>query len=175
MTNFYHKDEIQEEWKKGLLKVSDFVKNIDEDLFRKSENGKWSIEGNFDHLILSTKPIVKALGAPKFGLKMFGKPKNPSRSYSEVVEAYHEKLKTSNPVNNPFSSGEDNSMDKEELVDFWNSVCNRLAERLEKWKDSDLDKYVVPHPLLGKMTIREILFFTIYHTNHHLQIMQKIG
>jgi hypothetical protein len=26
---------------------------------------------------------------------------------------------------------------------------------------------VLPHPLLGKLTIREMLYFTVYHGEHH--------
>ncbi|UPT65903.1 MAG: DinB family protein [Sphingobacteriales bacterium JAD_PAG50586_3] len=39
--------------------------------------------------------------------------------------------------------------------------------------DSKLDTYLVPHPLLGKVTLREILFFTILHTEVHLEILKN--
>ena len=32
----------------------------------------------------------------------------------------------------------------------------RLAKKIQKWTESDLDTYPLPHPLLGKMTTREI-------------------
>ena len=40
---------------------------------------------------------------------------------------------------------------------------------LEKWKEKDLAVYVMPHPALGKLTIREFVYFTILHTYHHLE------
>jgi len=30
-----------------------------------------------------------------------------------------------------------------------------------------VDQYQLPHPVLGKLTIREMLFFTIYHNLRH--------
>jgi hypothetical protein len=27
----------------------------------------------------------------------------------------------------------------------------------------------MPHPLLGKLTVREMLLFTLYHNLHHVQ------
>ena len=30
-----------------------------------------------------------------------------------------------------------------------------------------LDHYLLPHPLLGKITLREMLFFSAYHIQHH--------
>jgi hypothetical protein len=41
-----------------------------------------------------------------------------------------------------------------------------------KWKDDQLDHYIAPHPLLGKLTLRELCYFTIYHAGHHLNIIK---
>jgi hypothetical protein len=35
-------------------------------------------------------------------------------------------------------------------------------------KEAKLDNFIAPHPLLGKITLRELCYFTIYHTQHHL-------
>jgi hypothetical protein len=43
-----------------------------------------------------------------------------------------------------------------------------------KWKDPQLDKYIAPHPLLGKITLRELGYFTIHHMYHHLESIQKM-
>ena len=43
----------------------------------------------------------------------------------------------------------------------------------KKWSDAKLDKYIAPHPLLGKITLRELAYFTIYHIQHHLSIIRK--
>ena len=48
----------------------------------------------------------------------------------------------------------------------------RLAKKIQKWTESDLDTYLLPHPLLGKMTIREIALWTAYHTEHHYKILK---
>ena len=37
----------------------------------------------------------------------------------------------------------------------------------------DLDVYILPHPLLGKVTLREMLYFTIHHNEHHLELLQN--
>jgi len=39
--------------------------------------------------------------------------------------------------------------------------------------EDDLDRVMLPHPLLGKLTLREMLFFTIYHVEHHLGILRQ--
>ena len=45
---------------------------------------------------------------------------------------------------------------------------DNLSQAIKKWKDTDLDQYYIIHPILGRLTVREMLFFTIYHTEHHL-------
>jgi len=52
----------------------------------------------------------------------------------------------------------------------------RLANAIERnWTDEKLDNYLAPHPLLGKLTLRELIYFTIYHTEHHLAIIKNRG
>jgi hypothetical protein len=43
------------------------------------------------------------------------------------------------------------------------------AQRSLGWREADLDRYLLPHPLLGKLTLREMLHFTLYHNYHHVQ------
>lgn len=43
----------------------------------------------------------------------------------------------------------------------------------KNWSDPQLDQYLAPHPLLGKLTLRELGYFTIYHTEHHLNIIKE--
>ena len=45
----------------------------------------------------------------------------------------------------------------------------QLWSAVGSWREADLDRYLLPHPLLGKLTIREMLFFTLYHNYHHVQ------
>ena len=49
----------------------------------------------------------------------------------------------------------------------------KLIAKIEKQTESDLDKYILPHPLLGKVTLREMLYFTIHHNEHHLELLRN--
>jgi hypothetical protein len=31
----------------------------------------------------------------------------------------------------------------------------------------------MPHPLLGKITAREMIYFTVYHSEHHVAATKK--
>ena len=48
----------------------------------------------------------------------------------------------------------------------------KLQYKTKRLKDKHLDKLLIPHPLMGKMTLREIIMWTAYHTDHHNQILK---
>ena len=56
---------------------------------------------------------------------------------------------------------------KRDLLDKWYEVAARIPKALQGWTEAQLDKYTLPHPLIGKITVREMLFFTLYHNLLH--------
>jgi hypothetical protein len=36
-----------------------------------------------------------------------------------------------------------------------------------------LERIRLPHPLLGRLTTREMLFFTLYHNQHHVEVAKR--
>ena len=61
-------------------------------------------------------------------------------------------------------------MIKREILDRWSSVSTELVIQAEKWQENEMDLYQLPHPLLGNLTVREILYFTIYHNLRHASL-----
>lgn len=50
---------------------------------------------------------------------------------------------------------------------------HELRKAITPWSESKLDRLQLPHPLLGKLTVREMLFFTLYHQRHHLAVVAR--
>jgi hypothetical protein len=64
---------------------------------------------------------------------------------------------------------------KQRLMDNWNRATAKFINTLNKNRsEKELDQYLVKHPLLGRITLRELGYFTIFHTEHHLQSIQNI-
>ena len=57
-------------------------------------------------------------------------------------------------------------------VDLINEI-DKLVTKLDELTENELDKYIFPHPLLGKLTLREMLYFTIYHVRHHEELTKR--
>ena len=133
----------------------------------------WSASDNLDHLIKSHKPIAKALKLPKITLQaMFGKPQKPSISYEELCKNYRNEIAKGAQASGRYLPTQE-SLDttaevrKKELLDRFSKASMELVSVVEKWDEHALDQYLLPHPILGKETIREMIFFTIYHNLRH--------
>jgi hypothetical protein len=133
----------------------------------------WSPSDNVDHLIKSHKPIAKALKLPKFTLQaMFRKPEKPSMKYAELCQIYRDELAKGAQASGRYLPDQQNPNEnaeerKKELLNQFSKASAELVSVAEKWQENELDGYLLPHPLIGKLTIREMLFFTIYHNLRH--------
>ncbi len=138
--------------------------------------GKWTTAQHCHHLLKSTRPINKTLRMPRMAIRtMFGTNNREERTYEQLVEKYLTALNSKTIVPPPqFAPKEThNRYTKEDLIQQLAEERDQLIAITEKWKEENLSKLILPHPAIGKLTIREMLFFTIYHTGHHLRILKE--
>lgn len=170
----HDKSQIISALNENINAFNNYITSLTKEQFEASPNGKWSAGQNLDHLIRAIKPLHLAYGLPKFVLRiMFGKTNRPSKTYDELVAKYKIKLaaggKASGPFIPPFISFEK----KDELIKKYDDQKQKLISKIEKQNEKDLDEYILPHPLLGKVTLREMLYFTIHHNEHHLELLKN--
>ena len=136
--------------------------------------GKWSAGAHLDHLIKSIKPLNKAMTLSKTALGiMFGKSKGTENTYNELVERYTAILAVGGKASGQYVPSAIIVADREDLLKSYQKQKEYLSKTLGSWSEEQLSKYQLSHPLLGKLTVREMLFFTINHTNHHLKILER--
>ena len=56
------------------------------------------------------------------------------------------------------------------IMDAHSETLRGLTKAMEKWTESQLDAYRLPHPLLGRLTVREMMLFTLIHNQHHVDV-----
>ncbi len=138
--------------------------------------GKWTAGQHVIHLVQSTKPLLNALRLPDFILKWrFGTSNRPSRNFEEVVARYEEKLSKAGPgVVGPFSRNMPDSLanEAEKYLSQLHELNQKLNKATLKLSEKQLDTILLPHPLMGKMTLREILMWNAYHTLHHVNVLK---
>ncbi len=153
-----------------LLEHSNYIKSIqslnDGQLLIASP-GKWNAVQLLDHIVKSVSPVSLALSLPAFLLRLiFGTANRKSRSYEELVARYHSKLKAGGRASGRFvPPPKTDSVEK--LSTNLSKVVQALSRRIDRFSETQLDQLILPHPLLGKLTLREMLYFTIYHVQHH--------
>jgi hypothetical protein len=161
-----------------LVKRSDafesWIRTQDDQYFEQEEApGKWSTGQHLDHMLRSVKPVNMALGLPAFIPKlMFGKMNRPGRQYDALVNKYAQKLAEGGRASGPYVPPDIKLNQKEKLLKNFHKQSHGLAEKARKKSDSYLDEVLLPHPLLGKLSMREMLFFSVHHVQHHLDSLR---
>jgi len=169
-----NKQEIIAALDEKIIAFTNYIAGLNKEKFEASPNGKWSAGQNLDHLIRAIQPLQMAYSLPKFVLRMvFGKTNRASRSYEEVVAKYKSKLSAGGRASGPFIPPVITFDKKDRLIKKYDQHKKKLTAKIEKQDEVDLDKYILPHPLLGKVTLREMLFFTIHHNQHHLESLKN--
>ena len=169
------KDQIADLLEEKYQALCKWLEHQEDEKWEQGPEGKWTTGQQALHLLQSIKPLNSALSLPKVILKYkFGKANRDVRNYDTVVNRYHERLKESNGA----TFGPSRLMkipklkDKDYLLNRLQTENKKLQYKTKKWKDKDLDGFVLPHPLMGKMPVRELLMWTAYHVEHHTRSLQ---
>ncbi|NLR56705.1 DinB family protein [Chitinophaga polysaccharea] len=166
---YLNQHEIRSLIDKSFDNFVDFVNTLPDIRFTASPYGKWSAGQQLDHLTKSIRPVSSALAFPKLTLRYFGTTIIPSRSYEALVADYQRVLAGSFKAARAYQPGVIYPAQRPALLQGFLLQKNKLLDKLSGWSEKDLDKYRLPHPLLGKITIREMLYFIAYHNEHHLE------
>jgi hypothetical protein len=172
------KEEIIIETNLQFQKLKDFcIQANDSIFFANPSSNKWSIADNLKHLLISTNMSAMAFWLPKFLIRFIsGTANRPSKSYQQLVDKYNLKLQQGGVASGRFVPKPTKDLTKKNsLLKQWDKVAAHYISSLSKKRtEKDLDNLLIRHPLLGKITLRELCYFTIYHTQHHLQTISTI-
>lgn len=137
---------------------------------------KWSTSQHILHLVNSLQLLNKVLSYPKFLLKYkFGICNRKQRDYEAVVKNYQQKLLKNQEKAKIFNQRlkMPTLKERKRLIIKYQIQQKKLQYKTKKLDDKNLDTLLIPHPLMGKMTIREIIMWTAYHTEHHTETLKK--
>ena len=138
---------------------------------------RWSVGQHIFHLRQANNALLKGLKIPNIIKRyQFGKRNRASRNYDVVVQNYNNKLSkippgTVAPISKSMPQPKDILREKC-LKDLY-ILTEKIKKKSTKLSDNTLDNLLLPHPLMGKMTIRELLMWNAYHTQHHLSVLKK--
>lgn len=144
--------------------------------FFRQPGDAWSPAEHLVHLCKSETAVARGMSVPRLLLWLrFGSPRGPSRPYATIREVYRAGLAKGAkapgafvpPVEEPPVDEVEAARRQAETLERWQRAHHRLEDTLAGWPGAELDRRQLPHPILGKLTVREMLLFTTYHDLHH--------
>ena len=149
--------------------------SLNEGAYLAAPEGKWSNGQHLDHIQRSVRPVNLAFGLPRWVVRMlFGVANRPSRTYEGLVEKYKAKLALGGRASGRFIPATADWGNRVKLLKALERQVSSLIQKTGRLSEDQLDTLLLPHPLLGKLTLREMLYFTIYHVQHHQKAVEKI-
>lgn len=170
------KVEIADLLEKRHQELFSWLENQPKNNWEKGPVGKWTTAQHIQHLIDSLQLVNNALSYPRFILKYkFGTCNRELRNYETIVKNYQQKLSENLDKATVFNQKlkKPTLKDREHLLTRFQIQQKKLQYKAVHISEKNLDTLVLPHPLMGKMTVREIIMWTAYHTEHHTNILQK--
>ena len=149
---------------------------VDETVFFHRPQNKWSVAENVQHLIILTNTTTLAYTLPGFLVRWIGgMPNRSSRLYETVKEKYYKKLSEGGKASARFVPKPiEIKYGKQKIMANWQKATAKFIRALQNNRsEADLDNFLAKHPLLGRITLRELCYFTIFHTEHHLLSIHK--
>jgi hypothetical protein len=168
------KTEIFERLETNHNQFISYLESLNESEFEYAFSDKWSAGQQLKHIVLSVKPLAQGFLLPRFLLKIiFGKANRPSKTYEALVLKYDEKLKIGGRASAAFLPKAVNFSEKEKLYLALRNYVKSIKNNLANYSEKDFDLMILPHPLLGKITVREMLYFTAHHVVHHQELVKQ--
>jgi hypothetical protein len=160
--------------------VADFFASLTPDELVLRVESAWTPTEQLAHLNTVVSAIAKGFAVSRFILRIrYGRARGPRRSHTALRDDYRALLAAGGRAAGPFEpsrqdlSPAQSEAHRQALLARWTRVNGRLQKALELWDEKHLDTIRLPHPLLGKISAREMIYFTVYHSEHHVAATRK--
>lgn len=168
------KGEIVGALRESIGAVDGWIAGQPDGRFEVGPAGRWSMGQHLEHLVRSVQPLTLGMSMPKFVLGVaLGTMKRPSMSYAELAAKYEGVLDAGGKASGRYEPPVVRVSRKGKLLAAHGAQAERLAVLVGKFSEGELDKYGANHPLIGMLSLRELLFFTVHHHDHHLHTLQR--
>jgi len=151
----------------------DWFENCNDEAYVVSKTGgKWSPGQHAEHLRKSTRMLNKAFQMPGIALWWkFGRLKRKEQPFDYFWKQYRDISKDPNQLfkaPSRLNPGDVTAEDRNKIMSRLQEELDNLKANINSSSERSLTKRVVPHLYFGKMSLREMVYFTAFHTQHHL-------
>lgn len=136
-------------------------------------DGAWTAGQHLLHLIKSSRPLAVGLGYPRIILRLKFGPISGSGSFDDVVARYTKALDNGGKAMGEYVPRPVTHAEHAQMIGRFREGNAKLCGNLSKWSERNMDRTGAPHPLIGMLTVRELMYFTIYHIGHHRRVLEE--
>lgn len=166
-------EDLVREFRALTAKACEFLRQIPPDRFFAHPDKGWSIAENVKHLSKTTWPITMGLKLPSaVPSALFGKGKG-SRPFAEIKRVYYASLAEGFQagIYTPGKAVAGQAEQQEKLIRKFEASVNDLIDAFSRLDDVLLDTVRMPHPAIGRLTLREMLYSSLNHDIHHMSVV----
>jgi hypothetical protein len=139
-----------------------------------SHQQKWTAGQQQVHIILCVKALVYVFSMDKPMIaQTFGKADRSSRTYETLLADYLQKLNEGGKAPTRFVPEPVAADQQKALNEKLEKLVKELCAKIETFTEAELDSLLIPHPLLGNLTLREMLYNAICHVEHHHEAAKR--
>ena len=167
-----NKEDITNTLQKNHHQFIQYLNTLSKGDFERHGAEKWNAGQELDHILKSVQPLARALHNKAFIIDKFGESNRASILYDDFVTCYNSKLAEGGKATGQFIPETITWGDKEHILKQLQEQIESIKSAIQNYSEEELDNLQLPHPLLGLLTLREMLYFTSYHVLHHLKNSQ---
>lgn len=128
---------------------------------------KWNAAQQLEHIVLCVQPLVQVFSMDHGMIaQTFGTTSGTGRDYDTLLDEYQTKLKAGGKAPERFVPAEVTAT-RSDLTGKLTHLVQKLSNAIDLFTEEELDTLCIPHPLLGNLSLREMLYNAIYHVQHH--------
>ncbi len=161
------------------LEIPAFLESIPTQQFFDGSSERWSTAYHVQHVTSAVNRVAGGLlnadALPK------REPATASRDFATMREFYSETLKitpseTLRQLGSRVTLEERQDLDayKTQLISSFTNAIENFNTALEGFDEANLEQLGMPHPVMGLLSSREMVFFIVYHNTHHQNGIQKL-
>ena len=149
-----------------------------EEFFRRPAPEVWAPADQVRHLTRAIRAVNQGIKLPRVALfVLFGPSRRASRRFDVLAADYKAALARGGRAGRftppAVEATQQTAAGRTRIMAHHAAAIEAFARALARWSDRALDRYRLPHPLLGKLTVREMAYFTLLHNVHHVRVAER--
>ncbi len=167
--------EIVSALERNAQELAGYFGSLPEPVFLSGDDLHWGAAHHLVHVTIGHRRVARGLAAAG---ALPPSPGEASRRYAEVCATYRERLAAVPPAvlqRNPLPPQVPAGATQAEVVAAYTEASAKVREAAAAWSEDDLDRRGMPHPLMGLVSVREMLMFMVFHDRHHLEGVRSRG